>query len=102
MGDYIYTKEDFNLRKSFDDEIGCRIPYRILTPVGLRNLLVAGQAVSADTDICESLGTMPACLVTGEAAGMAAGLLLRTRTKDVHAMDISLLRHRLKEEGQNI
>lgn len=102
MGDYIYTKEDFNLRKSFDDEIGCRIPYRILTPVGLRNLLVAGQAVSADTDICESLGTMPVCLVTGEAAGMAAGLLLKTKTKDVHAMDISLLRHRLKDEGQNI
>ena len=37
-----------------------------------------------------------------EAAGMAAGLLLKTKTKDVHAMDISLLRHRLKEEGQNI
>lgn len=102
MGDYIFTKEDFNSHKSFDDEIGYRIPYRILTPVGLQNILVAGQAVSADADICESLGTMSACLVTGEAAGMAAGLLLKTKTKDVHAMDISLLQNRLKEERQNI
>ncbi|WP_221657536.1 FAD-dependent oxidoreductase [Bacteroides salyersiae] len=119
LGDYVFTKSDFELRKSFDDEIGRNdyssyhklvykkgeshgIPYRILTPLGLRNLLVAGKAVSVDKDICGSLGTIPACLTTGEAAGMATGLLLKMKKRDVHTIDIPLLQNRLKEERQNI
>ena len=119
LGDYVFTKSDFELRKSFDDEIGRNdyssyhrlvykkgeshgIPYRILTPLGVRNLLVAGKAVSADKNICGALGTISACLTTGEAAGLATGLLLKMKEKDVHTIDISLLQNRLKEERQNI
>ena len=78
------------------------IPYRILTPLGVRNLLVAGKAVSADKNICGALGTISACLTTGEAAGLATGLLLKMKERDVHTIDISLLQNRLKEERQNI
>lgn len=45
---------------------------------------------------------MPACLVTGEAAGLAGALAVRSEKPDVHEVDVTLLRKRLKEEGQNI
>ena len=43
---------------------------------------------------------MPPALVTGEAVGMAAGLIYKTGTIDVHSIDVTRLRIRLKEMGQ--
>ena len=45
---------------------------------------------------------MPCCLVTGEAAGMAAAHAIKQTRNDVHKIDTSYLRKRLKEEGQLI
>ena len=56
------------------------IPYRSLLPRGLDNLLVAGRCVCCDRAVQSSLRVMPACFLTGQAAGMAAALSL-----DVHA-----------------
>lgn len=50
------------------------IPYRTLLPRGLENVLVAGRCVSCDRYIQGSLRVMPACFITGQAAGMAASL----------------------------
>ena len=43
---------------------------------------------------------MPPCLVTGEAAGMAAVHAIKQTKNDVHKIDTVHLRKRLKEEGQ--
>ena len=43
---------------------------------------------------------MPPCLVTGEAAGMAAVHAIKQAKNDVHKIDVGFLRKRLKEEGQ--
>ncbi len=75
------------------------IPYRCLTPKGLRNLLVAGRPISCDRRIQGSVRVMPVCLCTGEAAGMAACHALRFHDCDVHAVDIIRLRTRLLKEG---
>lgn len=75
------------------------IPYRCLTPRGFRNLLAAGRCISADHEMQASVRTMPACLVTGEAAGCAAGLALRNGCGDLHALDTDQLRARLREHG---
>ena len=92
-GDYTFTFQDWLERKTFEDEIGRNcyyidvhkpghketrykkgeshgIPYRCLTPKGLKNLLVAGRCISTDEEAFGSLRVMPPCLVTGEAAGM--------------------------------
>jgi predicted hydrolase (HD superfamily) len=45
---------------------------------------------------------MPPCLVTGEAAGMAAAHAIKQSQNDVHKIDVQYLRKRLKEEGQYI
>lgn len=122
-GDYIFTVEDWMARKSFDDEIGRNayfldvhkagyeevhygkgeshgIPYRCLTPKGLKNVLVAGRCISTDEHAFGSLRVMPCCLVTGEAAGLAASLATVQSKSDVHKIDIQKLRRRLREEGQ--
>ncbi len=75
------------------------IPYRCLTPKGLRNVLVAGRCISSDRATNGSVRVMPVCLATGEAAGMAAALAADRGDGDVHAVDVQRLRRRLLDEG---
>jgi len=75
------------------------IPYRCLTPKGLRNVLVAGRSISCDRRVLGSVRVMPVCLAMGEAAGLAAALAAGQAENDVHAVDVAALRKRLKEEG---
>ena len=75
------------------------IPYRCLTPRGLRNVLVAGRSISCDRSVQGSVRVMPVCLAMGEAAGLAAALALSVPEHDVHAVDTARLRRRLREEG---
>lgn len=75
------------------------IPYRCLTPKGIRNVLVAGRAVSCDRMVMGSVRVMPACLAMGEAAGMAAAMAASLDSHDVHQVDTDRLRARLQEEG---
>lgn len=69
------------------------IPYRILCAKGVRNLLVAGRCVSTDQKVQASIRVMPACYLTGQAAGTAAAL--SAGTGDVHALDVKALQKRL-------
>lgn len=75
------------------------IPYRCLTPKGIQNVLVAGRSISCDKYMQASLRVMPPCLVTGEAAGMAAAIAAQDETPDVHAVDCKHLQKRLLQEG---
>jgi len=74
------------------------IPYRSLAPKGVKNVLVAGRSISCDRPVQSSVRVMPVCLVTGEAAGMAAAHAAQG-AGDVHKIDVEKLRKRLKEEG---
>lgn len=123
IGDYLFTGDDWRARRSFDDEIGRNcyfidihkqgvphvhygrgeshgIPYRCLTPKTLRNVLTAGRCISTDDEAYGSLRVMPPCLVTGEAAGIAASLAAASSRPDVHAVDTTDLRRILKSRGQ--
>ena len=75
------------------------IPYRCLTPRGLKNVLVAGRSISCDRSVQGSVRVMPVCLAMGEAAGMAAAHAMELSEPDVHQVDIARLRRRLREEG---
>jgi len=126
-GDYTFTVDDWIARRNFDDSIGRNnyyidihigtsmnderyahykkgethgIPYRILTPKKINNLLVGGRCVSTDAIAFGSLRVMPACLVTGEAAGLAAALASKQADHNVHRINTQHLRKRLEEEGQ--
>ena len=75
------------------------IPYRCLTPKGLRNVLVAGRSISCERIVQGSVRVMPVCLAMGEAVGLAAALASRSGNNDVHQVDAHLLRSRLKAHG---
>jgi hypothetical protein len=74
------------------------VPYRCLTPRGLRNVLVAGRCISTDRAVNGSIRIMACCLTTGEAAGLAAALAA-AGSGDVHAVDTADLRARLRTHG---
>lgn len=74
------------------------IPYRILTPQRLNNVLVAGRCVSTDRQMQASIRVMPGCYITGQAAGVAAALAVQAET-DTRGIDVSELQARLKTMG---
>ena len=74
------------------------IPYRILCARGVRNLLVAGRCVSTDQKVQASIRVMPACYVTGQAAGMAAALAANA-SGDVHTVNVRELQRKLAGWG---
>lgn len=89
----VFTTLRFKEGKNFG------IPYRTLTPRGLRNVLVAGRCISTDRFLQSSIRIMPCCFVTGQAAGLAAAQAIRSKTADVHALDVPKLRRALKRMG---
>ncbi len=106
-GLYTLTKEDVVGMRRFDDSIGWgsfyidihsvsgpgmdkktyypekgfkyQIPYRIMLPKDVDNLLVAGRCASCTHEALGSLRVMPQCGVMGQAAGVAAVISLRNK-----------------------
>ena len=74
------------------------IPYRILTPQKLENVLVTGRCVSSDRQIQGSVRVMPGCYITGQAAGMAASIAIEQHT-DTRGFAVSELLTRLRGMG---
>jgi hypothetical protein len=74
------------------------IPYRILTPRTLKNVMVAGRCVSGERMLMGSLRVMGGCYITGQAAGVAAAMAAASGT-DVHALPVRELQRRLKALG---
>lgn len=60
-----------------------QIPFRTLLATRMANLLVAGRCVSATASGLEIVRAIPACAVTGQAAGTAAALAARCKTDPV-------------------
>ncbi len=74
------------------------VPYRCLTPKGLKNVLVAGRCISTDRQVNGSVRIMACCLNTGEAAGIA-GAIAAADCPDVHAVNTDEVRRKLKAYG---
>ncbi|HDQ14883.1 MAG TPA: FAD-dependent oxidoreductase, partial [Sediminispirochaeta sp.] len=97
-GRYRLTEADVTSQAEFDDSIGIfpefldgynvlvlpstgryfQVPYGSLVPDRVDNLLVAGRAVSGDRISHTAMRNMMACTVTGQGAGAAAAVSLRT------------------------
>ena len=75
-----------------------QIPYRSLVPRQTQNLLVAGRCFGYDQGITWDAREISTCMVTGQAAGVAASIAVNARcaAKDV---DISILQKKLREAG---
>ena len=74
------------------------IPYRILCPDKVDNLLTAGRCVSTDRYVMASLRVMPGSFITGMASGIAASIAISSG-KSPRDIDVRTLQGQLAEKG---
>jgi hypothetical protein len=91
-----FEEEFKNLRYGKGESYG--IPYRTLVPKNVKNLLVAGRCISSDRYIQGSVRVMPGCYITGQAAGVAASMLVEKGTT-AREVDTDELQRKLKAAG---
>lgn len=75
-----------------------QIPYRSLLPVNIDNLLVVGRCLSSDHVAESSLRAISCCMLTGQAAGTAAAMSVKSNISS-KGVDVKELQGRLKEQG---
>ena len=125
MGEYVLTEDDVKAQREFADnicygsffvDIHCidgpgmdptvwdpprgfkyHIPYRILVPRDVENLLVAGRCASCTHLALGSLRVMAPCIGMGEAAGTAAALSLKADIAP-RQIDIGVLQGQLRRQ----
>jgi hypothetical protein len=106
-GRYELKERDFG--KTFEDTVGaggayfgikvmCQIPYGILVPEKVDNILTAGRCVAADNLMLNFTRLIGPCLVTGQAAGAAAYLAAAQKTSPRN-IAVPKLQELLKKQG---
>lgn len=122
IGEYQETVIDVLSGKDFYDSVACgghpidihpipkevedvdlnhwrfHIPYRVMLPLGVDNLLVAGRCVSATRLASGAIRPTAQCMALGEAAGVAAAMAVK-ENKTPKTIDVQALRARLLENG---
>ena len=76
----------------------CEVPYRIIVPLKVDNLFVVGRCVSAEFHAMAAVRIITMCMSTGQAAGIAADLCIKTGTTP-RALDGRIVRKEMIEDG---
>ena len=74
------------------------IPYGVMVPEKIRNLLVAGRCISATHEALASVRISASCMVMGQAAGTAAYVSIRDQV-DFDKVDVKCVQRILHEMG---
>lgn len=73
-----------------------QVPYSSIVPKTVPNLLVAGRCFGFDRDLARDAREIGACLMTGQAAGIAAALAVRNRCSN-RELDVVSLQKALRD-----
>ncbi len=114
VGRYNLTEQDVRNQARFDDAIGIfpefidgygvlalpttgryfQVPYGIMVPEKVENLLVAGRCVAGDRISHAAVRSMMCCTVTGQGAGVAAAVSIKdniaSSTVNIHKVQKEL------------
>lgn len=121
IGRYNLTEQDVTNQARFEDSIGIfpefidgygvlilpttgryfQVPYGILVPQKIRNLLVAGRCVAGDKISHAAVRNMMCCTVTGQGAGVAAAISVKEKS-EVDNVNIRNVQKELKRQGVRI
>jgi hypothetical protein len=78
----------------------CQLPFRMLLPKGVSNLLVAGRCASMTHEGQSAARASGACFAMGQAAGTAAAMVAGHATNAaLRELDVSSLQTKLTEQG---
>jgi hypothetical protein len=77
------------------------VPYRALVPKGVGNLLVAGRSIGGDKTSHAAVRNMMCCAVSGQGAGVAAAVSLRTE-ESFDRLDVAAVQKELLRQGARI
>ncbi len=118
---YNLTGDDVREQGRFDDAIGIfpefidgygllilpttgryfHVPYRSLVPRSIGNLLVAGRCIGGDKISHAAVRNMMCCAVSGQGAGTAAAISVRTG-ESFEGLDVRAVQKELKRQGARI
>lgn len=118
---YTLTKEDILNKARFDDTVGVfpvymdgmgvveipftdayfHVPFRIIVPQKVNNLLVAGRCISCSREAIPTTRQMDFCMVTGQAAGVASALSIK-QGKVSSAVDVASVQKELQHQGLRV
>ena len=121
IGKYNLTAEDVQNQGRFEDSIGIfpefidgygvlvlpttgryyQVPFGILVPQRVENLLFAGRCVAGDLISHASVRSMMCCTVTGQGAGVAAAESIKENV-DISRIDFQLVQKELKKQNVRI
>jgi ribulose 1,5-bisphosphate synthetase/thiazole synthase len=127
LGEYVFTGDDVLQGRRFSDviargnygidihdpegkpskveyppeQLSYDIPYRILVPREIENLLVAGRSVSSTHEGQSAIRIQPICMAMGEAAGTAAALCLKLNATP-RSLNVGELQKQLRSQGANL
>jgi len=121
IGEYNITEHDIKNEARFEDSIGIcpefidgfgiailpttgryfHVPYGIILPTKVENLLVAGRCVAGDKVSHAATRQMVCCMVTGQGAGVAAAVSIKDNVPCRH-VNISNVQKALKKQGVRI
>ena len=77
------------------------VPYRSLLPRGVGNLIVAGRCIGGDKLSHAAVRNMMCCTVSGQGAGTAAAVSLKTG-QSFAELDLGLVQAELRRQGARI
>jgi hypothetical protein len=122
-GEYMVTEDDILDCRDFPDAIGAQgwpveahiagdvkfvfarkergfnqLPYRMIVPLGVENLLVAGRCASMTHEGQSSARVTGPCFIMGQAAGTAAALSLGKGISP-RSLEVGLLQETLERDG---
>lgn len=120
-GKYTLTGDEVRNQQTFDDSIGIcpefldayglvvlpttgryfQVPYGIMVPQKVDNLLVAGRCVSGDQMSHAATRQMVCCTITGQAAGVAAAVSLQ-QGRSTQEINIAGLQQSLVRQGVRV
>jgi hypothetical protein len=118
---YNLTEHDVREQARFDDSIGIfpefidgygvlilpttgryfEVPYRALVPKGVGNLVVAGRCIGGDRISHAAVRSMMCCTVSGQGAGVAAAVSIRT-DQPFERLDVRLIQGELARQRVRI
>ncbi|NJD59212.1 MAG: pyridine nucleotide-disulfide oxidoreductase [Anaerolineales bacterium] len=121
IGWYELTEHDVKNQARFEDSIGIfpefidgygvlilpttgryyQVPFGILVPKNVENLLIAGRCVAGDKISHASVRNMMCCTVTGQGAGVAAAVSVKDGVK-TSEVKINHLQKALEKQGVRI